>query len=294
MTKNIKTTLWISISLVAGVVLGITSQRIPEIKSYTDDAIQPIERSSVFKELKIMTGYHGAVLTEPYPSSSENYTEETTSLAGHPISSFLIHRSGYSLSYDAKHRNPAWVYEHLTTEKVQGEANLLHSDIKEDESIPKHLRTSLADYRGRGVDLAQMAPAGDYQANQEILSDTFFLSNICPQCSKLNQGYWSKLEQHVRDFTKDYRNVYVITGPLYLPYNEGGVRFVKYRVVGPNDVAVPSHFFKVVILENEEGKKEMVAYVLPNYEIPLDFPLDNFRTSVQTVEKAAGILFPSG
>ena len=32
-----------------------------------------------------------------------------------------------------------------------------------------------------------------------------------------NRDYWNKLEKHVRKLTKKYSNVYVCTGPLYLP-----------------------------------------------------------------------------
>lgn len=120
------------------------------------------------------------------------------------------------------------------------------------------------------------------------MADTFFMTNMFPQCPQLNRGYWSKLEKHVRDLTRDHQNVYVITGPLYLPYNEGDKRFIKYQVIGPNDVAVPTHFFKVIILENWQGSKEIRAYILPNQEIAANISLENFRTTVQKVEKLAG------
>ncbi len=42
-------------------------------------------------------------------------------LPGQPISSFIIHRPGYSFGYDARNRNPSWVYEHLTAESIKGE-----------------------------------------------------------------------------------------------------------------------------------------------------------------------------
>jgi endonuclease G len=291
MTQHKKSKFWPLATLIVGIAIGLTSQRIPELKFYTDEIIRPIERSDLFTKLKTQIGYHDAIhSTEPYPSHAQHDTPEAPHPT-HPISSFLIHRPGYSLAYDASHHNPAWVYEHLTAANIQNDGHQLHSDFKEDTMIPQHLRATLADYRGRSLDRGQMAPVANHRANQDDLSDTFYLSNICPLCPQLNEGYWSKLEQYTRDLTKNYRNIYVITGPLYLPYNENGGRFVKYRVIGPNDVAVPSHFFKVLILEDEVGKKEMVAYVLPNYEIPLDTPLENFKSTIQKVENAAGIIF---
>lgn len=259
---------WIS-TLLVGFTIGIASQRIPQVRAYTDEVVQPIEHQF---------------------SYSPHYTQESP-VSGQPVSSFLIHRPGYSLGYDARNRNPAWVYEYLTAESIKGneERSL---EFKEDENIPQYLRATLADYKGNGFDRGHQAPAADHRSSPEAMADTFYMTNMCPQCPELNRGYWRKLEKHVRDLTKDHQNVYVITGPLYLPYNEAdGKRYVKYQVIGQNDVAVPTHFFKVIALEDWQGRKETQAYVLPNQKIPPNTPLDNFRTTVQNVEKAAGIIF---
>ena len=123
------------------------------------------------------------------------------------------------------------------------------------------------------------------------MRDTFYLTNISPQCSALNRGYWNKLERHVRDLTKDYQNVYVVSGPLYLPnIEENGRRFVKYEVIGPNDVSVPTHFFKVISFEDRQGRKETQAFIMPNEGIPENASLDSFRVSIEKVERAAGMI----
>ena len=252
--------------LLVGISMGVSScHRIPQVLAYEDEDVEPIECPFSY-----------------WPSSS---------IPGQPISSFHINRPCYSLAYDARNRNPAWVYEHLTAESIQGNGDRSHSDFIEDESIPQHLRATLADYKGQGFDRGHMAPAADHRSSQEAMTDTFYMTNMCPQCPQLNRGYWVKLEKHVRELTKDHSNVYVLTGPLYLPYKEkNGKRYVKYQVIGSNDVAVPTHFFKVIALEDDQGKKETRAYVLPNAEISSNTPLDNFRTTVQKVEKAAGLV----
>jgi endonuclease G len=276
-------------TLLVGVAIGVVSQQIPEFKSYTNTMIRPIEKSNFFKELKSkIAQYHNTDAIDDHFASS-HYLEENA-LPGHPVASFLIHRSGYSLAYDARTRNPAWVYEHLTADNIQGNVDRSHFSFKEDEIIPSHLRTTPIDYKGYGIDQGHMAPAANHRSTPEEMSETFYLTNICPQCPQFNREYWSKFERHVRDLTQEYRHVYVITGPLYLPYQEGKRRFVKYQVIGPGDVAVPSHFFKVLTLEDKQGNREIRAYVLPNTVILPDTPLDQFRTTAQKVEKAAGIL----
>jgi endonuclease G, mitochondrial len=59
-------------------------------------------------------------------------------------------------------------------------------------------------------------------------------------------------------------------------------------VIGNGDVAVPTHFFKVIYLEDT---KEVLPYILPNELIDRDTPLESFRATVKKVEQVAGILF---
>src|SRR5438045_644805 len=135
MAKNIKSffkipflkSSWLS-ALILGVGIGIASQRIPQIKIYTDEIIQPIE-----KKLPIGRSYSAKDIDD-----------------GMPHSYFQVDRQGYSLVYDAQHRNPAWVYEHLTADSIRGNTDRSEFDFKEDESIPKILRATLIDYKGQG------------------------------------------------------------------------------------------------------------------------------------------------
>ncbi|ENN80989.1 hypothetical protein YQE_02599, partial [Dendroctonus ponderosae] len=40
--------------------------------------------------------------------------------------------------------------------------------------------------------------------------------------------------------------------------------YVKYEVVGSQHVAVPTHFYKMVVGENQDGSLEMECYVMEN------------------------------
>lgn len=280
-------------ALLSGFAIGVVSQRISESKSFTDDLIRDAGKNKYVKEWfsKIQPYF----IDFPYNAPIEqniaynDYIEEKPHPA-QPVSSFIIHRPGYSAGYDARMRNPSWVYEHLTAKSIKGDVDRSQFIFKEDERIPKHLRATIASYKGQGLDQGHMAPAADHRSNPEMMNDTFYLTNVCPQCPQFNREYWSKLEKYARDLTKEYKNIYVITGPLYLPYKEGKRRFVKYQVIGEDDIAVPSHFFKVITLEDRQGNREVQAYVLPNTVIPISTPFEKFRTTVDKVERAAGIL----
>lgn len=110
--------------------------------------------------------------------------------------------------------------------------------------------------------------------------------------SGFNRDSWNRLERHVRKLVKLYPNLYVCTGPLYLPRKESdGKLYVKYEVIGDKHVAVPTHFFKVIVGEAPNGKLEMESYVMPNQKISDDTPLENFRVPPESIERAAGLLF---
>lgn len=63
-----------------------------------------------------------------------------------------------------------------------------------------------------------MAAAGNHRITQQHCDQTFVLSNMAPQVGKgFNRDAWNNLEMHIRKLTHFYKNVYVCTGPLYLP-----------------------------------------------------------------------------
>lgn len=96
-----------------------------------------------------------------------------------------------------------------------------------------------------------------------------------------NRDSWNRLESHVRKLARKHKNVYVVTGPLYLPQSEAnGKRYVKYEVIGNNSVAVPTHFFKVIVIElaTEDGF-ELQTYVMPNKAIDDGTSLSVFLVS---------------
>lgn len=67
--------------------------------------------------------------------------------------------------------------------------------------------------------------------------------------------------------------------------------FVKYQVMGRNHVAVPTHFFKVVILEKQRGEVELRSYVMPNTPVDNKIPLERFLVPIESIERASGLLF---
>lgn len=62
-------------------------------------------------------------------------------------------------------------------------------------------------------------------------------------------------------------------------------------MIGKNHVAVPTHFYKIVLAESADGQLDLEAYVMPNQVIDNETPLTVFQVPPESIERAAGLLF---
>lgn len=212
---------------------------------------------------------------------------------GFPSLSNIKTRESYVAAYDPRTRVSSWVLERLDQTCISGQSDRRNCQFREDPSVHEFHRATNTDFRGSGFDRGHMAAAANHKWSQRAMDDTFLLSNIAPQNPDLNQNMWNRLEQQVRSLTRLYRNVFVCTGPLFLPRQEAdGKLYVTYRVLGQNHIAVPTHFFKVLILELPDAQGvELRSYIMPNQPVPEQTPLEQFLVPIEMVERASGLLF---
>ncbi|KAK0548971.1 nuclease [Tilletia horrida] len=252
-----------------------------------------------------------------------------------PISDLLPHTVFIS-SYDRRLRHPSWTAEHLTAASLRrnngggsgpepDRPDRSRSVFKEDERIPLPFRARLADYFRSGYDRGHMVPAADAKISQQAMDETFLLTNMAPQVGAgFNRDYWAHTEDFVRRLTNAFADVYVFTLPLYLPRQDpDGKHRVTYEVIGnPPNVAVPTHFAKVILASGRPGRVPalpppqsllssqqqpalalaapldpsytgLAAFVIPNAVVPNETPLRAFDLPLDAVERAAGLtLFP--
>jgi endonuclease G len=249
---------------------------------------------------------------------------------GLPQTQTLREHDGFVAMFDSSTRNPAWVIEHVTRDKMYGEADRGNSAFYEDEALDERLRNRLSDFRWSGYDRGHLVPAANHKGHQGAMNETFCLSNISPQVGEgFNRDYWARFEKFVKDAAKTSDGLYVVTGPLFLPRpdeekeqgdgggddgrpktkngsnNSSNSTSSKWRAnhpfIGapPNLVAVPTHFYKVVLADNDSGKhgqhKAAVgAFVMPNSAVDPQTPLEAFVVPLDALERVAGTTFFPG
>lgn len=189
----------------------------------------------------------------------------------------IVVHDHYMLSYSEPHEQAEWVA--YTLEK----SHLTYDDRKRPYFIedPK-VKTKSADwrnYRGSGYDRGHLCPAGDRRFSEFAYNETFYTSNITPQDRDFNAGIWNRLEMQVRQWSKRYGTIYIITG---------GILKGNMKEIGEEDVDIPQAFYKVVVRKDRDAYK-VLAFLFPHEESHL--PLKEFVISVDELESISGLDF---
>lgn len=210
--------------------------------------------------------------------------------AGQPqgtVSWTMLRNDAYLVAYDETHRNPAWV-----AYRVPGEMRFTHQDRPTRFATDDRTRARVnhKDYTRTGFDRGHMAPSYAIfsRFGPQAQQQTFVMSNICPQTPNLNRGRWRQLEARVAGhgrghggWAQDRKMIWVVTGPLY----EGNVPRLD------TGVTVPSHFFKILLDEDEAtGALNVLTFIMPNVK-KVSGELADYLCSVDETERRTGLDF---
>lgn len=206
-----------------------------------------------------------------FPASLQNVPE------------LILHRKGYTVSYNQELKIPNWVAWELTPEKLI-ERESRTDKFLPDPNLPEHEAVTTDDYKGAGLDRGHMCPAGDNRWHWKAMQESFYMTNICPQNHNLNRGDWKELEEACRKWAKEEGKIYIICGPIL--YQQ------KHRTIGKkHKVAVPEAFFKVILSISGNSPKA-IGFIYKNTSG--NHPLDSYVNSVDEIERITDIdFFPS-
>ena len=164
----------------------------------------------------------------------------------------ILHRRGYTASYNQTTKTPNWVAWHLTAAHTRGRIQRSEEVFTEDEDIAKGLRATDNDYYNSRYDRGHMCPAGDNKWDQQAMTQSFLFTNICPQNHGLNKYEWNDLEMLCRDWARKYDAIDIVCGPLFTSSGQ-------QKTIGRNKVWVPDAFFKVVLCR--QGTPKAIGFV---------------------------------
>ncbi len=147
--------------------------------------------------------------------------------------------------HSGESKTPVYVAQRLNRRSV-ADANEERTNVFYPEArLRSAERATLEDYKSSGYDRGHLAPAGDMPTPQ-AMAQSFSLANMIPQAPEHNRGTWAKsVELATRKYAaRASGNVYVITGPVYVP------SISQSPGNGPGHVRVPKYLFKLVYDED--------------------------------------------
>ncbi|PKL86649.1 MAG: DNA/RNA non-specific endonuclease [Ignavibacteriae bacterium HGW-Ignavibacteriae-1] len=204
---------------------------------------------------------------------------------GSSITNDLIIRDSYALSSNDSTKFADWVCYYLDSATMSG--NVSTSRVwKADPWLDDDETLEPDDYKGANAalktDRGHQAPLANFKGNRDWHT-TNYLSNITPQNSKLNQGVWKNLEELERRIVADFKEIYVMTGPLY-------ERYMPRLPYADEQHIIPSGYWKIITSFDSKNNLLVAAFIFDQTN-NLSQNLADHCVSVREIEARSGLDF---
>ena len=211
---------------------------------------------------------------------------------------YLIVKPQYTLSYSKERSSANWASWHLSSAWL---GNTERADnFRADDALPKDwYRVLSSDYLNSGFDRGHLCPSGDRDANPQDNSATFLMTNIVPQAPNHNRGVWADLETYCRKVAAEGNELYIIAGVHGTAGT--GTAGGKSFTLDNGKMVVPQNLWKVIVtlpvgqndINRINEQTRVIAVYIPNRQTVLNTKWDEYRLSVDDLEKITGYDFLS-
>lgn len=222
-------------------------------------------------------------------------------LGGRPIppadatNELMLHQLEWITWYDDDLRVPLWVAYELTRADASVQRTRKNC-FRKDPRLPDDVASVCEDYEEPIFDRGHLVPSADLLRTELAMINSFVFSNMAPQHDRFNQGIWARLESKVRAWARVADGIYVVTGAVFDKDGDGQRDADEDAdVVAPtNRVAIPTHFYKIVLHVRPSGFIDTISILLPH----LDQNVGNTNnylfkhiTTIDEIEALTGIDF---
>ena len=201
----------------------------------------------------------------------------------------------YELEYDKSKFHSRWVafrFDGNTRAQSVGRSD---EPFMDDPSLSSTLHIGFYGF-GRDYNRGHLCASADRLYDRTANEQTFYMSNMSPQLSSFNQGYWVTLESQVQKLgrSKTFSDtLYVVKGGTI---KEGQIKSYITRNNG-NKVAVPKYYY-MALLKVKNGVYHSIAFWMEHKEYGYSYknkaPLSEIMShavSVNELEQLTGIDF---
>ena len=177
----------------------------------------------------------------------------------------ILYQNGYVMSHDKDLRTALWVSYRLTHEDISAakgkdRVNCFRTDPRFDDADT----AKKSDYDEPTYDQGHLANDADMKDDLLEQINTYVMSNMSPQHCRFNRGIWLSLEHLTRIWASSdrYRNLLVTSGAIFnrdmvdgRDTDDESLRMTSRN--GKQRVAIPSHYFKTILRQDEDGWKSI-------------------------------------
>ena len=260
-------------------------------KGFTAEKLEEMQRAAIKKSSIIGASrctkhqaavYDEALVLDPkeLPPVEDYHAPwgNPASMAGHDGPSHIVFQSGQTeptpaitsrieplyqawwlTGYDRHLRLPQWVTYRLGgNEKLKTRRR---DCWRPDPRIPDETSTEKA-FRRNPYDRGHLVPRRD-MSTELAASSTYLYSNITPQLDWFNRGIWLGLEKLVESWSRVYDPIYVTSGVVF-DHDGDGIVDASKDIPRLGDVAIPSHFYKILVRRHDDHPADAIAFLLAN------------------------------
>jgi endonuclease G len=152
--------------------------------------------------------------------------------------SVYVQTAIFNIVYSEKLQQPKWV--EYTVLCHDGKISRKGLDFYPVKGIST---STNEDYENNIYDKGHLAPAADFNCNQDYLKQTFSYLNCVLQHERLNRGAWRLLEAYERELAKQYK----VSVEIRMNYSKNS----KVLTTG---ATIPDSFTKTIMYNNKKEK----------------------------------------
>ena len=187
---------------------------------------------------------------------------------------YLCHKM-YAVAFDNEQKVPVYVATRVTWEQFGS----IHrtNDFKIDPLTTAFDPVKSSDFVGTQYDKGHLAEAELFTGDEQAMHESFYMTNMHAQECSFNRGIWKSLETYTHGLTKQYGEIYIVSGTVYNRTS---------KTIG-RSVTVPSHTWKVITIP---ATRSVEAYMFTNEDHPHE-QFKKYRVSLKEIEIATGLKF---
>ena len=238
----------------------------------------------------------------PHLNPDNYYAEHTVKYNGKEI-------LNYALEWADDKKHAAWVAYSFDEETCKKNVNRTNAWMP-DPQLPDGMSPDDNDHRSDGFDRGHLCASEDRVYSKSANEQTFYYSNISPQMTSFNGGYWVTFEKIIQDWARSgrYQKLYIAKGGTLnqlltnytgtRPAEDGQLPATDANGLTRHGLACPKYYFAAVLAKQSDGYQS-IGFLVEHrddygynndHQAPVSV-VKNCALSIDELEKATGLDF---